>query len=127
VSGRARFIQLASKAEDESDSLFFMGTASLIAKLQKDGAHISRISSVGNLPVCLTKDGTVIVALQWDYAAWTPMAGRFADSLHKIKLTDYKPLAYRVVITGDASPAIQQAMKALGVRFDIRQVPGPLK
>jgi len=127
IAGRARFIQLATKAEDESDGLFFMGTAALIAKLQKDGAKISRISSIGNLPVCLTKDGTVIVALQWDYAAWTPMAGRFVESLHSIKPADFKPTGYRVVITGDASPAIQQAMKTLGVQFDIRQAGGPLK
>jgi hypothetical protein len=127
VSGRSRFIQLATQAEDETDGLFFMGTAALIARVQKDGANLTRISSSGGLPVCLAKDGTVIVALQWDYAAWTPLVGRFAESLHTAKYGAFKPTGYRVVITGDASPSIQQAMKTLGVRFDIRQVPGPLK
>ena len=127
VSGRAKFIKLAGEAEDETDALFFMGTAALISKVQKDGAQITRITTVGGLPVCLAKDGTVIVALQWDYAAWTPQAGKFAQTLNETKFTDFKPTAHRIVITGDASPAIQQAMKALGVRFDIRQATGPLK
>ena len=99
----------------------------MIARLQKDGAHLTRISSCGSLPVCLAKDGTVIVALQWDYAAWTAPVGRFAESLRTAKYGAFKPTGYRVVITGDASPAIQQAMKTLAVRFDIRQATGPLK
>ena len=127
VSGRSRFIQLASKSEDETDSLFFMGTAALMVAEQKAGAEITRISSMGSLPVCLTKSGTVLIALQWDYAAWTPLVGQFITSLQSAKLGDYKATGYRIVITGDASPSIQEAMKKLGIQFEIRQATGPLK
>lgn len=32
---------------------------------------IARIVMLGDFPICVAKDGTIIVALQWDYAAWT--------------------------------------------------------
>jgi len=127
VSGRVKFIRMASKAGDESDAVFLLGTAAMISKLQQDGAHLKRITSVNGLPVCLAKDGTVIVVLQWDYAAWTEGAGHFIQTLHAAKFDDYKITGFRVAISGDASPLAQEAMKTQGSRFDIRQEPGPLK
>jgi len=49
--------------------------------------------------VCQTKDGTVIVPIQWDYVAWTPMTERFVTALKAQKFTT--PVSgYAVILTG---------------------------
>ena len=42
-----------------------------MSQLHKGEHPLARIVMIENFPVCIAKDGTVIVALQWDYAAWT--------------------------------------------------------
>ena len=42
---------------------------------------IARITHLNGLTVCQTNDGTVVVPIQWDYVAWTPMAERFITAL----------------------------------------------
>ncbi len=44
-------------------------------------APIASITHLNGLTVCQTKDGTVVVPIQWDYVAWTPMAAQFVDAL----------------------------------------------
>jgi hypothetical protein len=73
VADRRAFLRIAGEtASDESDAIFCVQTAALLAKVHTSEKPLARIALVADrFPVAVAKDGTVVVALQWDYAAWT--------------------------------------------------------
>jgi hypothetical protein len=76
--------------------------------------------------VCWTDDGTVVVPIQWDFAAWTPMTERFIAALKAQKFTT--PVSgYTVFLTGVVSPMTAQALAARGVNVTTKALPGPLQ
>jgi hypothetical protein len=76
--------------------------------------------------VCQTKDGTVVVPIQWDYVAWTPMTERFITALKAQKFAS--PVSgYSVILTGVVSPLTAQALAARGVNVTTKALPGPLQ
>ena len=76
VTNRGAFVKVAAqKSSTDADALFCVATAALMNRINEK-TPIARIVMLGDFPICIAKDGTVIVALQWDYAAWT--AGRRA-------------------------------------------------
>jgi hypothetical protein len=87
---------------------------------------VARITHLNGLTVCQTNDGTVIVPIQWDYVAWTPMAERFITALEAAHF-DARPTGYLVAITGVVSPMAGEALTARGVKFSEKQLPNPLK
>ena len=95
-----------------------------MSKLHKGEQPLAQIALIGDFPVCIAKDGTLVVALQWDYAAWTPLADQFARDL---KGRGKDTSAYLVAITGEVSPRLRQELEARGFRVEDRLVPGPLK
>jgi hypothetical protein len=126
VANRAAFVDLAgSEATDEGDALFFLGTSRVLAELHAK-KPLARLQQVGRIPVALGKDGRAIVALQWDYAAWTDNAVNFIGLL---KASDFgkKPSGLMIAISGDASPLAQQKLKEANIELNTRVVPGPLK
>ena len=71
VANRAAFVRTAVEtSSDESDAIFCVQTAALMSKIHKD-KPLARLAMIGDFPICVAKDGTIIVAFQWDYAAWT--------------------------------------------------------
>jgi hypothetical protein len=124
VRSRDAFVRLACAAEDEHEALYFQQSAQLMARLNT-AAPISRITEIKGLPVCQTNDGTVVVPLQWDYVAWTPMAERFVNSVKAAKF-DTPATGYFIMITGVFSPATAQALTTRGIRFSEKQLPNPL-
>ena len=128
VKGRADFVRLAAEiAGDEGDAIFCKQTADLIARIHHHIAPLDRIVIHDIYPVCVAKDGTVFVALQWDYAAWTPLAQRFLAAMEKLAAEDGKPGGLRVALTGQVSPTLRAQLEARGVRVDEKVLPGPLK
>jgi len=90
-----------------------------MANLNKS-APVARITHLKVLTVCQTNDGTVVVPIQWDYVAWTPMTERFITALKAQKFTT--PVSsYTVILTGVVSPITAQALAARGA------LPGPLQ
>jgi len=80
VANRGAFVRLAAKiSSDETDAIFCVETAALMGSLHKGGMPLARIALIGDFPICIAKDGAVVVALQWDYAAWTAGADNFAQ------------------------------------------------
>jgi hypothetical protein len=76
--------------------------------------------------VCQTNDGVVVVPIQWDYVAWTPMTDRFITALKTQKFTS--PVSgYSVILTGVVSPLTAQALDARGVNVTTKALPGPLQ
>ena len=128
VKGRAEFVRLAAQlTEDENDALFFEQTAILIARVHAESAKLDRIVVRDGLPLCIARDGMVILALHWDYAAWTPRAAAFAAGLEKIAAKESKKPALAVMLTGQISPLLRSELEARKFHVFDRVVPGPLK
>ncbi|MFZ3374045.1 MAG: hypothetical protein WA183_00650 [Chthoniobacterales bacterium] len=126
VANRAAFVDLAgSGATDEGDALFFLGTSRVLAELHAK-KPLARLQQVGRIPVAVRKDGRAIVAIQWDYAAWTDNAANF---IGLFKASDFgkKPSGLTIAISGDASPLAQQKLKNANIELVTRIAPGPLR
>ena len=87
---------------------------------------VVRITHLNGLAVCETNDGGVVVPIQWDYVAWTPMTDRFITALKAQKFAS--PVSgYSVILTGVVSPLTAQALAARGVNVTTKALPGPLQ
>ena len=128
VANRGAFVRLAGEtSSSEPDAIFCVQTAALMSKIHKSEQPLARIVTLGDFPVCVAKDGTTIVALQWDYAAWTAGAGRFREQVRKFA---EKPPANKkvfVAISGQTSPRLRQELEDLGDGVKDHLSPGPLK
>jgi hypothetical protein len=124
IDGRIAFAQFAaSSAENETDAIFFEQTAALIARVHAESSKLKAIEIRDGLPVCLGATGTFVVALHWDYAAWTERASYFLEDL----MAEAKGAPLAVMITGQMSPLIRKELEARKVQAFDRVIPGPLK
>ena len=125
VAGRGAFVAVAAKnSSSEADAIFCIETAELMATLHQKGNPLARITVVNDFPVCVAKDGATVVALQWDYAAWTARADNFAKSL---QAQGKQGSQYLVALSGVISPRLRQELESRGFRVQDRLSPGPLK
>jgi hypothetical protein len=125
VANRGAFVRLAGKtSSDETDAIFCVETAKLMAALHKGGTPLARIALVGDFPICIAKDGTVVVALQWDSAAWTPGA---ADFTRRVQAQGNEKSKYLVALSGIVSPRLRQELEGRKFQVTDRIAPGPLK
>jgi hypothetical protein len=97
----------------------------LMANLN-ESTPVVRITHLNGLTVCQTNDGTVVVPIQWDYAAWTPMTEKFITALKAWKFTT--PVSgYAIILTGVVSPMTAQALATRDVKVTVKALPGPLQ
>jgi len=128
VANRRAFVRLAGEtSSSESDAIFCVQTAALMSKLNKDEIPLARIELLGDFPICVAKDGTTVVALQWDYAAWTPGAARLSDEVEKFAAKPPQTKKVVVALSGQVSPRLRQELEARGQQVKDRVAPGPLK
>ena len=120
IPGQAHSSQAAT-SQDEHDALAFQQSVQLMAKLNNT-TPIARITHLNGLTVCQTNDGTVIVPIQWDYAAWTPLTERFITAFKAQKFTT-PASGYSVMVTGVVSPMTAQALAAGGVNATKKRSP----
>lgn len=113
VDGLDVLLDLTRAAADEDDAWFFQRTAELIAWLHTGSTPLSRIVSLNGFPVCLARDGKVVVALHLDYAGWSPVTDRFTAAL--LRPQNLTPSGFRVVLSGMASPVLRQRLEASGI------------
>ena len=125
IPGQSDFIRQATTSEDEHDALSFQQCALLMVKVNSY-FPVARITRLGSLTVCQAQDGKVVVPIQWDYAAWTPLGDRFISALKAASFVP-APTGYVIMLTGDVSPVALQALTARGVAASVRALPGPLK
>jgi len=125
VPGQGEFIKAATSADDEGDGVAYQQSAEIMAQLN-GVSPVARITQVRGLPVCILKDGTVVVALQWDYVAWTALAEKFVTALKAEKFPT-PPTGYALVFTGEISPRAAQELASRGVKVTAKALPGPLK
>src|SRR5438874_13421544 len=128
VADRRAFVKLAAETSStETDAIFCTQTAALMSNLHKGDVPLARITAIGGFPVCIAKDGSVVVALQWDYAGWTPTAAAFAEKVQRPggEGGAHKPVL--VALSGQASPRLQEELHSRGFTLRDRLSPGPLK
>src|SRR5262249_26741 len=105
VENRGAFVKAAAeKSTTEADALFCVYTAGLMDQINQKNP-IARIVMLRDFPICVAKDGTIIVALQWDYAAWTSGAASFTDAVQKLAgKSAQSPVL--VGLSGEVSPRL---------------------
>ena len=127
VANRGAFVRAAAeKSTTEADALFCVYTAALMDQINQK-MPIARIVMLGDFPICVAKDGTIIVALQWDYAAWTSGAASFTDQVQKLAGKSGQTTRVFVGLSGEVSPRLRQELETRGMTVQDRLVPGPLK
>jgi hypothetical protein len=82
---------------------------------------------IGDFPICVAKDGIIIVAFQWDYAAWTAGAAAFTDDVQKLAEKAGTNKNMLVALSGQVSPRLRQELEKRGSTVQDRLAPGPLK
>jgi len=128
VANRGTFVRLAGEtSSSEADAIFCVQTAALLSKIHKEEQPLARIIAFGDFPAAMAKDGTTVVALQWDYAAWTSGAGQFGQQLQAFAAKPPANKKVLVAVSGQTSERLRQEMKALGHTLEDRRSPGPLK
>jgi hypothetical protein len=126
VANRGGFVKVAAqKSTTEADALFCIYTAALMGQINQK-TPIARIVMLRDFPICVAKDGTVIVALQWDYAAWTPGAASFTDEVQRFAGKTGQNAHVFVGLSGEVSPRLRQELEKRGMTVQDRLVPGPL-
>jgi len=126
VANRGAFVRLAGTiSSSEPDAIFCVQTAALMGNLHKGDTPLARIELLGDFPICIAKDGTAVVALQWDYAAFTPMADKFSRDLQEFSKD--KGNKRLIALSGIVSPRLRQELEARGDTVKDKLAPGPLK
>ena len=127
VANRGAFVKAAAqKSTTESDALFCVYTAALMDQINQK-TPIARIVMLGDFPICVARDGAIIVALQWDYAAWTSGAAAFTDEVQKFAGKSGQSAHVSVDLSGEVSPRLREELEKRGMTVQDRRVPGPLK
>ncbi len=127
VANRGAFVKIAAqKSTTEADALFCVHTAALMNQIHEK-IPIARITMLYDFPICVAKDGTIVVALQWDYAAWTSGAGSFTNDVQKLAAQSGKIPNVFVALSGQVSPRLRQELEMRGFTLHDRLVPGPLR
>jgi hypothetical protein len=128
VANRAAFVRAAGEtSSDEQDAIFCVQTAALMSQIHKNNKPLARITMLGDFPICIAKDGTIIVALQWDYAAWTSGAAQFTSDLQKLAAQSGEKKNVLVALSGQVSPRLREELEKRGITVQDRLAPGPLK
>jgi hypothetical protein len=126
VANRGAFVKAAAqKSTTEADALFCVYTVALMDQINQK-TPIARIVMLRDFPICIAKDGTVIVALQWDYAAWTPGAAQFTSDVQKLAAQSGENKNILVALSGQVSPRLHEELEKRGITVQDRLVPGPL-
>ncbi|HEY4272854.1 MAG TPA: hypothetical protein VGM65_12695 [Candidatus Udaeobacter sp.] len=127
VANRGAFVKVAAqKSTTEADALFCVYTAALMNQINEK-TPIARIVMLHDFPICVAKDGSIIVALQWDYAAWTSGAASFTDEVQKFAETSGQGAHVFVDLSGEVSPRLREELEKRAMIVQDRLVPGPLK
>jgi hypothetical protein len=127
VANRGAFVKVAAqKSTTEADALFCVHTAALMNQIHEK-TPLARIVMLRDFPICVAKDGTIIVALQWDYAAWTSGAAGFTDEVQKLGEKSGQGAHVFIGLSGEVSPRLRQELEARGFTVEDRLAPGPLK
>jgi hypothetical protein len=81
VNGRSALIETALGATNEVQALAKVRIARMYAYYHQNWAPLRNLISAGHLALAIDKDGALLVALPFDFLAWTPQTQRVFDGL----------------------------------------------
>jgi hypothetical protein len=110
----------------DADAIFCVQTAAMLGKLHQE-IPLARIETIGDFPIAVAKDGTTVVALQWDYAAWTSGAADFSQAAQKFAGEAPRNKKVVVALSGQTSERLRHELETRGIQLRDRYLPGPLK
>ena len=127
VANRKAFIRLAGmNSSADADAIFCVQTAAMLGKLHQE-IPLARIETIGDFPIAVAKDGTTVVALPWDYAAWTSGAADFSQAAQKFAGQAPRNKKVVVALSGQTSERLRHELETRGIQLQDRYLPGPLK
>jgi len=127
VANRKAFIRLAGmNSSADADAIFCVQTAAMLGKLHQE-IPLARIETIGDFPIAVAKDGTTVVGLQWDYAAWTSGAADFSQAAQKFAGEAPRNKKVVVALSGQTSERLRHELETRGIQLKDRYLPGPLK
>ncbi len=121
VTGQEIFLQGCLVAVDEVDAVFLLRSAQALARIHGD-TPLSRIGMFRGFPFGVAQDGSIVLAIEWDYASWTPGVAAFLEELR----AEMNTSGMTVALTGTASPGIKTEFERQGYRLIEKCLPGPL-
>ena len=128
VANRGAFVRTAGEtSSNEQDAIFCVQTAELMGQIDKGEKPLGRIIVTGDFPIGIAKDGTIIVALEWDYAAWTSGAAQFVTDVQNLAAQSAQNKKIVVALSGQVSPRLREELEKRGMTVRDRLVAGPLK
>ena len=81
---------------------------------------------INDFPAAIAQDGAVVLALQWDYAAWTPGAAAVSEEIQKLAGHSGNKGVF-IALSGMASPRLKEELGKRGYTLHDRVSPGPLR
>jgi hypothetical protein len=127
VANRAAFIHVAAqKSSNEADAAFCVQTATMMSQINEK-TPLAKIAMLGDFPVCVAQDGTIILALQWDYAAWTAGAAWIIKQVEDLAAQSGEKKPVTIVLSGQISPLLRQELQNRGFTIQDKAAKGPLK
>jgi hypothetical protein len=127
VANRKAFIRLAgTNSSAEADAVYCVQTAAMLGKLHQE-IPLASIETIGDFPIAVSKDGTTVVALQWDYAAWTSGAATFSDAIQKFAGEAPRNKKVLIALSGQTSERLRHELETRNIQLKDRYSPGPLK
>ena len=127
VANRKAFIRLAGmNSSADADAIFCVQTAAMLGKLHQE-IPLARIETIGDFPIAVAKDGTTVVALQCDYAAWTSGAADFSQAAQKFAGQAPRNKKVVVALSGQTSERLRHELETRGIQLRDRYLPGPPK
>ena len=113
VAGHDAFIQMASEAENEPSTLYFVSVSDAMSKMHKK-RPLKRIVSSLHIPAAVTKDGLLYVPLSVDYLFWTKEVGGILQDFRARVLKEEKFTEAVVKVRGNISPMARKNIEAMG-------------
>src|SRR5437868_1498597 len=127
VANRKAFIRLAGmNSSADADAIFCVQTAAMLGKFHQE-IPLARIETIGDFPIAVGKDGTTVVALQWDYAAWTSGAAGFSQAAQTFASEAPRNKKVVVALSGQTSERLRHELEARGIQLKDRYLERPLK
>ena len=127
VANRKAFIRLAGmNSSADADAIFCVQTAAMLSKFHQE-IPLARIETIGDFPIAVGKDGTTVVALQWDYAAWSSGAAGFSQAAQTFASEAPRNKKVVVALSGQTSERLRHELEARGIQLKDRYLERPLK
>ncbi len=113
VKNIALYINWAADAVSEEQAFFIQNSAVLLRLCHANRQPLRELYIAGALPVAETREGALVMALAADYLYWGEKTALTAEAIRADLPAKFKDAGMTIVLSGTASPALQNGIKPL--------------